>query len=111
MLKRITNCLAVLAVLCMAAPVFAKTYSQTIQITHPSTIGRQSLRPGRYRVLANLSSDRVKVEHNGKIVASVEGKTVTLHHKSPYAAVVFNHRRIHEIQFSGKMQAIELPNS
>jgi hypothetical protein len=111
MLKHLANCLAVLAMLALAAPVFAKSVSQTIALTQPAKIGDASLKPGNYKFVADLNSDQVRVEHNGKLVASLVGKTVNLNNKSPYNAVVFNGRRIHEIQISGKTQAIELPSS
>jgi hypothetical protein len=111
MLKRFGNCLAILAMLALASPVFAKSVSQTLDLTQPAKLGDTSLQPGHYKVLADLNSDQVQVEQNGRLVATLTGKTVNLNNKSPYNAVVFNGRHIHEIQISGKMQAIELPNS
>lgn len=110
MLKRFYS-LAVLAMLALASPVFAKSFSQTIDISRPTTIGRKSLRPGHYKFTANLSSDMVRVEHDGKVVATVQGKAVDLKNKAPYSALVFNGQRIQEIQFQGKMQAIKVPTS
>ena len=111
MFKRFANCLAVIAILALASPVFAKSFSQTIDISQPATIGQQSLEPGQYKFTANLSSDMVRIERDGKLVATVQGKTVDLKNKAPYGAVVFTGRRIQEIQFQGKTQAIEIPNS
>lgn len=115
MFNRLSQCLAILAVLAFAAPVFAhsKTESQPIVLTQPATIGSTTLQPGQYKITANLQSDQVLVknQNNGKLVATVTGKTVTLNQKSPYSAIVFNGRDIHEIQFSGKTEAIEIPNS
>ena len=111
MFKRFANLLVVLAMFALASPVFAKSFSQTIDISQPATIGDQSLKPGQYKFTANLNSDMVRVERDGKIVATIQGKTVDLKNKSPYGALVFNGRRIEQIQFQGKMQAIEIPNS
>jgi hypothetical protein len=113
MLNRLSQCLALLAVLALSAPVFAKSMSQPIVLNHSATIGSTVLRPGHYKLTANLESDQVfiKNEDNGKLVATVTGRTVTLNKKSAYSAVVFNGRNIHEIQFSGKTEAIEIPNS
>jgi hypothetical protein len=111
MLKRLGNCLAILAMLALASPVFAKTFSQTLDLTQPAKLGDTSLQPGHYKVMADLGSDQVQVEQNGKLVATATGKTVDLNNKSAYNAVVFNGRHIQEIQISGKMQAIELPSS
>jgi hypothetical protein len=111
MLKRLGNCLAILAMLALASPVFAKSFSQTLDLTRPAKLGDTSLQPGHYKVMADLSSDKVQVEQNGRLVATAMGKTVNLNNKSPYNAVVFNGRYIQEIQISGKTQAIELPSS
>ncbi len=113
MLNRLSQCFALLALLALSAPVFAKSMSQPIVLTQPATIGNTTLQPGHYNITANLESDQVVVkrEDDNKLVATVTGKTVTLDTKSPYSAVVFNGRSIHEIQFSGKTEAIEIPNS
>lgn len=113
MLNRVTQCLALLAILALSAPVFAKSMSQPIVLNRPATIGNTTLQPGHYKLTANLESDQVLVkrENDGKVVATVTGKTVTLNQRSTYSAVVFNGRNIHEIQFSGTTEAIEIPNS
>jgi uncharacterized protein YfaP (DUF2135 family) len=111
MFKRFANLLVVLAMLALASPVFAKSFSQTIDISQPATIGEKSLQPGHYKFTADLNSDMVRIERDGKLVATIQGKTVDLKNKSPYGALVFNGRRIEQIQFQGKMQAIEIPNS
>lgn len=113
MLNRFCQCLALLALLALSAPVFAKSMSQPIVLNQPATIGTTTLQPGHYKLTANLASDQVliKRENDGKVVATVTGKTVTLNKRSEYSAVVFNGRNIHEIQFSGTTEAIEIPNS
>ena len=113
MLNRMSQFLVLLSILGFSAPVFAKSMSQPIVLNQPATIGSTTLEPGHYKITANLVSDQVLVknQNNGKLVATVMGKTVTLNQKSPYSAVVFNGRSIHEIQFSGKTEAIEIPNS
>lgn len=113
MLNRFAQCLALLAVLALSAPVFAKSMSQPIVLNQPATIGNTTLQPGHYKITANLESDQVLVKrvNDGKLVATVTGTTVTLNKRPTYSAVVFNGRNIHEIQFSGKTEAIEIPNS
>ena len=113
MLNRFYQCLAILAVVALSALLFARSMSmsQPLNLTKPATIGSTTLEPGQYQLTANLTSDQVLVKHNGKLVATVTGKTVTLNNKSPYGAVVFDGSKIHEIDFSGKTQAIRIPNS
>ena len=113
MLNRVNQCLAILAVFAFSMPLFARSdrISQPLDLTQPATIGSTTLQPGHYSVVANLNSDQVRVKNNqdGKFVATIEGRTVTLNNKSPYSAIVMNGQSIHEIQFAGKAQAIEIP--
>lgn len=60
---------------------------------------------------ADENSNQVRVLQDRKLVATVEGKIVTLNKKAPYGAVLFDGRQIHEIQFSGTTEAIDIPNS
>lgn len=111
MMNRICQSLAIFAVLVLSPPIFARSVSQPLELDQPATIGSTTLRPGHYDVQADLNSYQVRITQNRKLVVTVEGKIVTLNKKAPYGAVVFNGRRIHEIQFSGKSEAIEIPNS
>lgn len=113
MLNRLSQCLAILAIFALSAPVFARAMSQPFDLTQPATIGNTTLQPGNYEITADLSSNQVRVKRasDGKLVATVEGKTVTLSKKPDYAAVLMNGSRIHEIEFAGKTEAIEIPNS
>lgn len=111
MFKRFGLCVVLAAAFSFSAPVFARAMSQSLELTQPAMIGSTTLAPGSYKVTADLNSDRVQVEQQGKLIATVEGKTVTLHRKSPYAAIVMDGNRISEIQFSGKIQAIQIPKS
>lgn len=109
--NRYSQCLALLAVLALSAPVFARSMSQPLDLDQPATIGSTTLRAGHYDLQAEPNSDQVRVMQNRRLVATVEGKIVTLSRKAPYGSVIFDGRRIHEIQFSGKTEAIDIPNS
>jgi hypothetical protein len=113
MLNRLSQCLALAAVVAFAVPVFAKRMSQPLEVNQPTQIGSVTLQPGTYRVMADSNSNQVLVkrDRDGKLVATVEGKIVTLPHKSVYGAIVMDGQRVHEIEFAGKTQAIEIPNS
>lgn len=111
MLNRFSQCLAILAVLALSAPVFARSMSQPLELNQPATIGSTTLQPGHYQLKADPNSAQVRVERDGKLIATVEGRTVTLNKKSDYGAIVMDGRRIHEIQFAGKVEAIEIPSS
>ncbi len=111
MLNRFSQCLAILAVLALAAPAFARSMSQPLDLNQPATIGSTTLQPGHYELKAEPNSNQVRVVSNGRLVATIEGREITLNRKAPYGAVVMDGRRIHEIQFGGKTEAIEIPNS
>lgn len=113
MLNRLSQCLAIAAIVAFAAPVFARAMSQPLEVNQPTVIGRVTLQPGTYTVMADPNSTQVLVkrDRDKKIVATVEGKIVTLHHKADYGAIVMNGQHIHEIQFANKIEAIEIPNS
>ena len=111
MLQPFSRCLVVLAVLALSAPVFARAMSQPLDLQQTATIGSTTLQPGHYDLQADPNSVQVRVMQNRKLVATVEGKIVTLRKKAPCGAVMFDGRRIQEIQFSGKTQAIDIPNS
>lgn len=111
MLNRLSQCLAFLAILTFSAPVFARSMSQPLDLNQPATIGSTTLKAGHYDLQADPHSVQVRVMQNRKLVATVDGKIVTLAQKAPYGSVIFDGRRIHEIQFSGKTEAIDIPNS
>lgn len=113
MLNRLSRCLALAAVVAFAAPVFARGMSQPLEVNQPTEIGGVTLQPGSYSVTANPNSNQVTVkrDRDGKLMATVAGKIVTLNHKSEYGAIVMDGQRVHEIQFAGKTEAIEIPNS
>ena len=113
MFNRLTQCLVVTAVLAFAAPVFARAMSQPLDVNQPTEIGGVTLQPGTYKVMADSNSTQVLVkrDRDGKLMATVQGKIVTLNRKSAYGAIVMDGQRIHEIEFAGKTEAIEIPNS
>lgn len=98
-----------LCTLLMSAPAWAKVVSTNTQIASPSKIANIKLKPGQYRFIANESTGKVKVLHNGKLVARVKGKWVNLKTKSPYTAVESNRNQIQELLFSGKNRALKFP--
>jgi hypothetical protein len=105
---RVAPFFAFLAVLLLSCPVWAHSESTPLTLMQPATIGNMTLKPGQYRFFADLNTDQVRVERNGKVVGTFTGKPVMLHSKSEQTAIVFNGRRISELQFTGKTEAIKL---
>ena len=100
------GCLAVLAAAAFAIPVWAHGLSAPLSLDKPATIGDTTLKPGNYRVIVDSKTDQVRVTQDGRVLATVPGKWVTLKNKSPYTAVVIDKNQIQEIDFSGKTQAV-----
>lgn len=111
MSNRFIQFLAILGVLAFSVPVFARSMSQPLELNQPAMIGTTTLQPGYYEFKADPNSNQIRVVRDGKLIATVEGKTVTLHEKPSYGSVVMNGHRIHEVQFAGRIEAIEIPNS
>ena len=105
---RVSPFIAALAVVVFTCPVWAHSESIHLRLSRPATIGSTSLQPGKYTFSADTNMNQLIVKRDGKLVATIPAKEVTLKHKSPYTAVVFNHRQIQEIQFGGKTQAIKV---
>lgn len=108
MRRRLNLCLAILAVAAFAIPVLAHSESTPLTLNQSATIGTVSLRPGQYTLTADTGMKEVMIKRDGKLVATVPGREVTLNRKPEYTAVVFNHRQIQEIQFEGKTEAIKV---
>lgn len=109
MRMRLSSCLATLAVVAFAVPVWAHSKSTPLTLSQPATIGTVSLKPGNYTLTADTQMNEIMVkQQDGKVIATVPGREVTLKRKPEYTAVLFNHRQIQEIQFEGKTEAVKV---
>jgi len=108
MRTRLSPSLAALAVVAFAIPVWAHSESTPLTLSQPATIGTISLQPGQYTLSADTDMNQVMVKRDGKVIATVPGKEVTLNRKPEYSAVLFNNRQIQEIQFEGKTEAVKV---
>jgi hypothetical protein len=98
----------------ISVPSWAKNNSNdslktTVDISETATINNNTLAPGQYTVIAE--GNQARFEQDGKLVAEVPCTWKTLSSKPPYSAVMTNHDRITEVDFSGKTQAIEFPSN
>jgi hypothetical protein len=107
---RTKTCLAVVAVLVLSLPIWARTDSAQLVVDHPVTIGTQQLEPGTYNLKANDGDKQISIARadNGKIVASVPCEWVQLAQKARQTEVLFNADRVIEIDFSGKTEAVAI---
>ena len=107
---RTRTCLAVVAVLALSLPIWARTDSAQLEIDHPVTIGTQQLAPGTYNLKANDAENQINIirTSDGKTVASVPCEWVQLAQKARQTEVLFNADRVVEIDFSGKTKAVAI---
>jgi hypothetical protein len=107
---RTKTCLAVVAVLVLSLPIWARSDSAQLVVDHPVTIGTQQLAPGTYNLKANDGEKQISIVRadNGKTVASVPCEWVQLAQKARQTEVLFNADRVIEIDFSGKTEAVAI---
>jgi hypothetical protein len=92
---------ALLAVVALAIPTFAKPISKTINITQNAKLGKVDLQAGEYRLL--IDGSKATVEKGKQVVAESEGRWEDRDTKSLYDAVLLgNDGRVQEVRFSGQ---------
>jgi hypothetical protein len=96
-----------LAVILLAAPLWAHTESVEMQINHPVTIAGKQLNPGDYNFKVKDAAKQVDVMRDGNVVAQVACNWVQLSKKAPYSDVQFTKDQITEIDFGGKTEAVK----
>ena len=93
--------IALLAVIAMAVPVFAKPISKTINIPSAAKVGKADLQAGEYRLL--IDGTKATVERGKQVVAESEGRWEDRDAKSAYDAVLLNNNgQVTEVRFSGQ---------
>lgn len=102
--------------LVLAASAFAKDeHSGNFTIEDTVQVGASQLAPGSYKAEWSGPANNLKVDimHDGKTVATAEGKIQNLQEKAPYTAVTLrtlpdNTKELDEIQFGNHTEAIAL---
>lgn len=105
---RMKHCVAVLAVLTMTMPAWARTYKETISPEKDTMIGGTALKAGSYELSADDAKKELKIVENGKVLATVQGQWVKLPAKPQYSTVISDGNKITQVQFSGNDQAFQL---
>jgi hypothetical protein len=98
---------AILAVLALSAPVWARTKSVDLHLTDTTTIGTTKLQPGEYQLKVEEGGNQVTVVRRGKIVAEVPCHWVQLQSKPSQSQVLFTSNQITEVDFGGDTQAAQ----
>ena len=92
---------ALLGVVALAVPVFAKPISKTINIAQAAKVGKADLQAGEYRLL--IDGNKATVQKGKQVVAESEGRWEDRDTKSQYDAVLLgDNGRVTEVRFSGQ---------
>jgi hypothetical protein len=104
---RVSFLITAACLLTLSAPAWARRLSTKIEIDHTTRIASAQLKPGNYRLVADEGTGQVKVLRNGRLVAQVEGKWVSLNRKSEYSEMLTENHKVQEVRFAGKKKAIK----
>jgi hypothetical protein len=104
---RILQCFTILAVLAVAAPLWARSKSAELHLTDPATIGTTQLQPGAYTLKVDDGGTQVSVVRQGKVIAEVPCHWVQLSAKPKTTEIDLTENQITEIEFSGDLQAAQ----
>jgi hypothetical protein len=92
---------ALLAVVALAVPVFAKPVSKTINITQDAKVGKADLKAGEYRLM--IDGNKATVQKGKQVVAESEGRWEDRDVKSSFDAILLdNSGQVKEVRFSGQ---------
>ena len=99
--KSILRSFALLAVVALAVPVFAKPVSKTININQSAKVGTAKLDAGEYRL--SIDGTKATVQKGKNVVATSEGRWEDRDAKSNYDAVLLNDSgQVTEVRFAGQ---------
>jgi len=97
----LVRCLALLAAIALAVPVFAKPFAKTINVEQSAKVGKTHLQAGEYRLL--IDGNKATVEKGRQVVAESEGRWEDRSSKSPYDSLLLGEDgQIREARFAGQ---------
>ena len=92
---------ALLAVIALAVPTFAKPLSKTINFTQAAKLGKADLQAGEYRLL--IDGNKATVQKGKAVVAESEGRWEERATASNYDSVLIGENgQVREVRFSGQ---------
>jgi hypothetical protein len=103
----VKHCAVVLTMLAVAAPVWGKTYKQTLTLEKDKTIGSTQLKAGAYDFAADDAKQELNISQKGKAVATVPGQWTKIPKKSPNSTIVTDADKITEVDFGGSDQVFQ----
>jgi hypothetical protein len=108
MRKHVKRYLSGLALLVLALPVWAHTYSVPVTLDDAVTISGKQLGPGQYQLQVKDGENQLRVVHEDKTVAEVPCEWIQLPKKSNQSDVILREKQIVQVDFEGKTMAIEV---
>ena len=92
---------ALFVALAMTVPVYAKPFTQTINLTHAAKVGKAALEAGEYRL--SIDGNKATVQRGKNTVAESEGRWEDRDQKSQYTAILLGEDgQVHEVRFAGQ---------
>ena len=111
---RLNNVVLLLAAFALGVPTWAaKMDVAHIDLDHQVTVAGTMLPAGSYDFHAEPGQPQVEIlrSDNHKMVATVQGKWISLKSKAPYTQVLTDQNQVQEVEFAGKNQAIQFSGS
>ncbi|HYL09906.1 MAG TPA: hypothetical protein VEU31_04140 [Candidatus Acidoferrales bacterium] len=107
--KTLFQIVALLAVVALAVPMFAKPISKSLTITRDAKFGKTDLSAGEYRLL--IDGSKVTVQKGNKVVAESEGRWEERKEKADYNSVLIgSDGTVQEVRFAGDRRVLVLSN-
>lgn len=102
--------ISVLAIFVFAMVVWASTRVDSTRyvVTQTINIGQTQLKPGHYTLKANESNDKLRVIHDGKLVATVPVHWVKLQNKADNTEIFSNKNQVTRVEFRGRREAVSV---
>jgi hypothetical protein len=93
--------LALLAVIALAVPAFAKPFTKTISISQSAKLGNAELKAGEYKL--EIEGTKATVQKGKEIVAQSEGRWEDRSTKAAYDSVMLgDNGQVREVRFAGQ---------
>jgi hypothetical protein len=100
---------ALLVVVGLAVPVFAKPISKTLTISQAAKFGKADLQAGEYRLL--IDGSKVTVQKGKTVLAETEGRWEERENKSTNSSVLLgSNGEVKEVRFAGDRRVLVLAN-
>ncbi len=93
--------MALLAIIAVAVPAFAKPVSKTINIAQTAKLGKSELKAGEYRL--EIEGNKATVQKGKHVVAESEGRWEDRSAKADYDGLLLGENgQVREVRFAGK---------